>query len=205
MEPINCDGSDILIHNPWFRNWLPFRNRYIGPTFNELNLIEKFLPEFALEAEDFDPKEVVDWSKFQARNNCEDLRAKVVKFLDQVRESKGYDVDVVIDFSVIENWKKYNVFTPLDMSNEEHLNLATEAASFVVSELNKLWEAGFLVAAMSSKYVLEDVEKTVRTDQNVLLLTFTAKQVATGKVDTLQAMVSQGNKLIMEEFKLKVV
>ncbi|KAL6493748.1 hypothetical protein OROGR_032192 [Orobanche gracilis] len=88
MEPINCDGSDIFIHNPWFRNWLPFRNRYIGPTFNELNLIEKFLLEFALEAEDFDPKEVGDWSKFQAHNNCEDLRAKVVKFLDQVRASK---------------------------------------------------------------------------------------------------------------------
>lgn len=77
--------------------WERFEGVYPEPSQAELEMIRRYLYKFRLEEDDFNEDEDQDWVALKESVRCPNLRALMIKFLHQVRESKVLNITINFD------------------------------------------------------------------------------------------------------------
>lgn len=158
----------------------PFKYGLVGPYLHKFPFEDR---EHVPNSEYYDSSDDEDdeyWGllKFRPPNAHEVFK----RFLKQVRESNGYDVDCCPPP------RFFSPFMPKNPKSKDEgfRNDMMRATQFAIDKINV--ETG-------KTYVLVEIEKVIDTTSSLLLLTFTVKEEADSDVDaqlkTLRAMVNE--------------
>ncbi|KAH6823531.1 hypothetical protein C2S53_012293 [Perilla frutescens var. hirtella] len=182
-------------------------SRYRELVEDKYGLLSPYRRKFVFEdKETFDYKGWYDSEEEGDELGISDVHGTIKRFLQQVRESGGYDLDCRPP-----SW--FHVpFQPIDLLEAKHndvnfYNELIKAAQFAIKEIN--------VEMTGKSYELLEVERVVLTSTWTKLLTFTAKEVVTSNahydpdidvsVKTIQATVHEcfDYSLELEQWRFK--